>query len=135
VVLATDRRRWLIQASVGALVLVILQGVLGGARVLLDERLVALIHGCVVPLFFAFLAGLIAVTSPRQISAASESSGSGRLARAACVTVALAYAQLVLGAIVRHTPLTAPTGLFSAALVLHLLLAFALTAHVVGMAW
>src|SRR6266567_2784898 len=38
VVLLTDRRPWLIASSLGALGLVIAQGVLGGARVLFDER-------------------------------------------------------------------------------------------------
>src|SRR5207244_11806500 len=43
----TDRRRWLVCASLGALLLVIAQGLLGGARVLLDARLVAMIHACI----------------------------------------------------------------------------------------
>src|SRR5438477_1424482 len=55
VVLITDRRRWLFAASCGALTLVVFQGLLGGARVLLDARLVALLHGCIGPLFFAYL--------------------------------------------------------------------------------
>src|SRR5262245_41823703 len=38
-VLLTDRRPWLVGAAFGVLLLVILQGVLGGVRVLLDERL------------------------------------------------------------------------------------------------
>src|SRR5262245_2457852 len=48
----TDHRRWLRTAACGALALVIFQGFLGGARVLLDQRLVALVHGCIGPLFF-----------------------------------------------------------------------------------
>src|SRR5262245_58889519 len=63
VVLLTDRRPWLIAAAIGALALVIFQGLLGGARVVSDERLVALLHCCVGPLFFAYLAGLIVTTS------------------------------------------------------------------------
>ena len=47
----------------GALGLVMFQGVLGGLGSLFDERLVAMLHGCVGPLFFAYLAGLVVVTS------------------------------------------------------------------------
>src|SRR5687768_1740620 len=57
-VLITDRRRWLVIAAFGALGLVILQGALGGARVLMDQRLVALLHGCLGPLFFAYVGAL-----------------------------------------------------------------------------
>src|SRR4051812_35342650 len=62
-VLLTERRRWLMAAACGALALVILQGLLGGMRVLLDQRLVAMIHACVGPLFFAYLAAVIVATS------------------------------------------------------------------------
>src|SRR5262245_12166374 len=99
-VLYTDRRRWLIAASIGALALVIFQGLLGGARVVFDARLVAMIHGCVGPLFFAYLAGLVVVTSSWWASAPDLSAPSGaRLVRAAWTTAAIVYLQLVLGAI------------------------------------
>src|SRR5262249_19662386 len=62
-VLTTGRRPWLRRAACGVLVLVVLQGVLGGARVMLDQRIVALLHGCVGPLFFAYLAAMIVTTS------------------------------------------------------------------------
>ena len=42
---------------------VIAQGVLGGMRGLLDERLLAMFHGCVGPLFFALTVSLVVVTS------------------------------------------------------------------------
>jgi cytochrome c oxidase assembly protein subunit 15 len=137
VVLLTARRPWLVAASFGALGLVILQGALGGFRVLLDERLVAMLHGCVGPLFFAYLAALVVVTS-RWWQAAphfdSTASG-GRFARAAWTTVGIAYAQLVLGALVRHVPLVAAPGVFRAALILHLIVAAALTIHGISLAW
>src|SRR3954467_5857675 len=41
VVLITDRRPWLVLAAGGALALVVVQGLLGGARVRLDHRLFA----------------------------------------------------------------------------------------------
>jgi cytochrome c oxidase assembly protein subunit 15 len=47
----------------------------------------------------------------------------------------LTYAQLILGAIVRHVPLGAAPSVFRAALLIHLLLAAVLTFHVFIAAW
>src|SRR4051812_38066163 len=58
-----DERRWMRDASLAALGLVVFQGVLGGMRVLLDERMMALVHGCTGPLFFAFAMCLVETTS------------------------------------------------------------------------
>jgi len=130
----TDRRRWLIAGAWGALLLVIVQGALGGARVLLDQRQVALIHGCVGPLFFAYVGALIVLTSQTR-STAAQLPGGGGLLRAAGLTVVLAYAQLVLGALVRHVPLTATPQVFRAALLMHLLVAAALAVQIGLTAW
>src|SRR5688572_8610356 len=54
----TGAPRVILLLSLGALGLVIFQGALGGARVLFDERMLALVHACVGPLFFAYLAVL-----------------------------------------------------------------------------
>src|SRR5262245_1784820 len=132
VVLLTDRRRWLVGASFGALALVIVQGVLGGARVVFDERMVAMIHGCVGPVFFAYLAALVVATSRWwQAAPKVELDRGARIVRAAWFNVGLAYVQLVLGAIIRHIPLIAAPGVFRATLVLHLIIAAALTIHIV----
>src|SRR5437762_12773990 len=53
VVFAFDRRLSMRFLAIGALALVLGQGLLGGQRVLLGARQIALIHGCVGPLFFA----------------------------------------------------------------------------------
>jgi heme a synthase len=136
VVWLTDQRTWLRAAAIGALVLVIVQGLLGGARVLLDERLVAMLHACVGPLFFAYLAGLIIATSKWwSLTTAKESSIGSQFARAAWTTILLAYLQLVLGALLRHVPLAASPGFTRAALLLHLIVAAALTGHVLFAAW
>jgi heme a synthase len=131
VVFRTDQRRWLRDASLGALALVILQGLLGGARVLLDERLVALVHACVGPLFFAYLAGLVVATSAWWNAATREESAAGsRLVRTAWILAGVAYLQLVLGAIVRHVPLDASPQVFRLALLFHLVVAGALTVQI-----
>jgi len=122
-VLLTDRRRWLVAASLGAVLLVIVQGILGGARVLFDERLIAMIHGCVGPLFFAYLAGLVVATSRWWQSVNFIQSPSGeQMARLAWITAVLAYGQLAIGAVVRHVPLSSSPSVFRVALVFHLIL-------------
>jgi cytochrome c oxidase assembly protein subunit 15 len=130
--LIADRTSWLVTAACGALGLVILQGVLGGVRVLFDERLVALVHACLGPLFFAYV-GALAVSTSRVPSSVQPV---GRpLLYAAIATAGLAYAQLILGAILRHVPLTASPQLFRAALVLHLVVAGVLAIQIGLTAW
>ena len=51
----SEKRDWLKILSAGALVAVVAQGVLGGARVRLDERTLALVHACTGPAFFALV--------------------------------------------------------------------------------
>ena len=125
-----DSRRWLRYAALGALALVIFQGVLGGVRVLLDERLVAMIHGCVAPLFFAYAASLVVFTSQSWRDAPDRplDPAGQRLARAAWILAGVAYVQLVLGAILRH-PLPDAPSLFRGAVLLHVVVAFVLLAQ------
>jgi heme a synthase len=135
-VLVTDRRSWLIAAAIGALVLVIVQGLLGGARVVFDARLIALIHGCVGPLYFGYLAVLVVASSRWWASVAKIDSDTGsRLARAAWTAAGLAYFQLIVGAVVRHVPLAASPQVFRAALWLHLIVAGLLMLQVAVTSW
>ncbi|HEX6963490.1 MAG TPA: COX15/CtaA family protein [Lacipirellula sp.] len=150
-----EPRRWVRRFGVALLVGVIAQGVLGGMRVVLDERLLALIHGCTGPLFFAATAAMVAVTSRRWLhspailagrDAASMQGGEptegrrarmARLYRLAILTAALAYLQLVVGAVVRHSPLmlTESAGaIFQTAVFFHIVLAIAVTVHVLMLA-
>ena len=96
--------RWL---GVAALLGVILQGLLGGFRVILDRYLgnnLALIHGCFAQLVFGMLVILAALTSA-PVSQPSSSLGtrSTRLARVSLATCVLVYLQIVFGALFRHT--------------------------------
>src|SRR5690606_38113289 len=54
-----SRPRWLAWMGMVALALVILQGLLGGMRVVLDERWLAMVHGIVGPLFFGLTVALV----------------------------------------------------------------------------
>jgi cytochrome c oxidase assembly protein subunit 15 len=140
-----ESRRWVRWYGVGLLAAVIFQGILGGQRVLLDAsapdqaRVVALIHGCTGPLFFAACVALVVVTSRQWGSASLESSPAGRkLFRLAILTTTLAYMQIVVGAVVRHSPLLLADGagaMFQAAVYFHLLLAGAIVVHVLLLAF
>lgn len=133
-----EERRWVRHLGVAALALVVFQGVLGGMRVLLDERTLAMLHGCTGPLFFALSVALVVVTSrtwrdearPLQLGSAS-----GSVRRLALVTAVLVYLQVMLGAVVRHVPVAAEPTVFAIAVKFHLALAAVLLLHVVFLVW
>jgi len=135
-----DRRLRLL--GLAAIPLVILQGVLGGMRVVLSEQVLALVHGCLGPAFFAYAVMLWQLTSRRfqdarfrvQKSGGEASMALARLTRLAYITTALGYAQLVLGALVRHTQHMADdvtASQFRGFVHFHLFMAAALTLHIV----
>ncbi len=125
VVWFNDSRRWVRDAALAALALVIFQGVLGGMRVLLDDRLLALVHGCTGPLFFAWTVCLVEVTSRHWRAQQPNVRGvsGSRFVRSAWIAAGLAYLQLTVGALLRHIPVDAPPQLFRAALLFHLVFA------------
>jgi cytochrome c oxidase assembly protein subunit 15 len=58
-----DGRRWMRRMGFAALVLVIIQGILGGMRVLENEVNYAIVHGCLAQVFFCSLAA-VAIGQP-----------------------------------------------------------------------
>jgi len=111
----TEPRRWVKWLSVGLLVAVIGQGVLGGMRVVLSDRTLAMVHGCTGPLFFVICVSLAVVTSRWWWNRSSEittipTRGGVRLA---VFVSLLAYAQLLLGAQLRHVQVTSSPGGFT----------------------
>ncbi|HXT60850.1 MAG TPA: COX15/CtaA family protein, partial [Pirellulales bacterium] len=130
-----EDRGWLRRLGLAAVALVIFQGVLGGMRVRLDERLLAQVHGCVGPAFFALAAALAVFTSRRWRAVPCDSGDVDRgVFRLALVTTLLAYAQLVLGSQVRHVSLGSDVTVFRAAVLLHLVVAGLVTFHVLLLA-
>jgi cytochrome c oxidase assembly protein subunit 15 len=123
VVWRTDSRGWMRPASLGALALVIGQGILGGMRVTLDARTLAMIHGCVGPLFFSYCVLLATLTShPWRDASASQKIQSARNILPTIVVITLiAYGQLVLGAQLRHTGAAVAPATFRAFVMFHLL--------------
>jgi cytochrome c oxidase assembly protein subunit 15 len=131
-------RLWLRNLSLAALAIVVFQGVLGGVRVLLDERTLAMFHGCIGPLFFAVTVAMAVFTSkswrePREADSGDLATAS--LVRGlAVVTCILVYLQLVFGAVLRHVPVDSEPGAFLLAVRFHLFLAGVLTLHVIALA-
>lgn len=136
VLLKRDSRRWMKALGFVALALVVFQGVLGGMRVLLNERTLAMLHGCTGPLFFALTVAMAVFTSRRWQSDVPEVrvASAGNIRRLAIVTAVLAYLQIVLGAVLRHVPVDAQPSTFMLAVKSHLFLAAVLTIHVVVLA-
>lgn len=130
-----DQRPWMRVVAVAALAAVVGQGLLGGLRVRMDARHLAMLHGCFGPAFFALVAAIVVFTSRwwRSTIPAPKAAG-GRLLPIALLTLGLAYGQLVIGAFLRHTPVDAPYSYFRGAVFFHLFLAAALVAHVVVLA-
>jgi cytochrome c oxidase assembly protein subunit 15 len=128
-----DRRVWVRWLSVAALVGVILQGVLGGMRVRNNQPLLAQIHGCTGPAFFALTVALAVVTSPlwRNVSSQKIHPQASRLHMLALFTTALVYVQLILGSRLRHMSHDLSPGEFRDAVWWHLLMAALLTVHIV----
>jgi len=123
VVWRTDERRWMRATALGALGLVIGQGVLGGLRVLFDARTFAMIHGCVGPLYFTYCVLLATLTSHRWNETRSGSRVSANQAVTAMAITLLAYAQLVLGAQLRHAGEALSPATFRALVLFHLFVA------------
>jgi cytochrome c oxidase assembly protein subunit 15 len=135
-----EKRRWMRWLGVVALVLVIFQGVLGGMRVLLDERTLAMLHGMTGPLFFGVTVALTVFTSRTWSSGAAAgphvtSRGTGPIRLLAIVTAVLAYLQIMLGAVLRHVPIDAQPATFVLAVKFHLMLAGVLTIHIAFLVW
>ncbi len=120
--------RWLVVAAVA---LVIVQGLLGGARVLLDDRTIAKVHACTGPLFFAVAVAIATLTASGSIAGRRSALdlGGDTPARAGDVNVlpatsaclvAASYIQLVAGAQLRHLDASLDPQTFRQIVVVHL---------------
>lgn len=141
-----EDRRWLRWLGAAALILVIVQGLVGGARVVFDQlntqadhNLVAqtfrVIHACLAQIFFCVLATIaIAVSRPwieRQAGLRAPVDLTTRIwGIATCVAL---FLQLLIGALVRHNyaALAIPTFPWSSSMntILPLAWSFPVTVH------
>ena len=100
--LVGDARRWVRWLGVLAVLLVSVQGLVGGLRVILLRDTLAIVHGCLAQLFLGLLVGLAVVTGPRWRAPAVVPPGARRLAPLGGLAAAVAYGQVVLGAFTTH---------------------------------
>jgi len=130
--------RWLVIAAV---VLVVVQGALGGLRVILDDKTVAKVHACTGPLFFAVATAIAVLAGRRGRGGAAAPGETDSVARdpvvamgpvtlplpswavGASLPTALAvaaYLQLVAGAQLRHADATLAPATFRWMVAIHL---------------
>ena len=113
--------------AAAALALVLTQGVLGGLRVVLNDRYLGLVHGSVGPLFFAYTALLVVLTSSRHTAATFQ--------RRVIWLPLIIFCQVVLGATLRHTPEQSDPWAFATHVQAHLAGALIVTILVFTAAW
>ncbi len=128
-----ESRGWVKICACGALLLVIVQGCLGGLRVLLASQQIAQIHGIVGPLFFAYTVALAGFMSPWWRSAPQQASIPDRIGSAAWFTAALSAMQLGLGSQVRHVSGTSSAELFGLFIWMHVLVGLCLLCFAPGL--
>lgn len=100
----TERRRGLRWFGLILVLLVGIQGLLGGLRVLLMKQTLAVLHGSLAPAFFALTVGLALVTSPVWAEEPGESRRAPDLTLKglALLTTGVLYLQIVFGALLTH---------------------------------
>jgi heme a synthase len=104
VIWAVEPRRWLRWLAGAALGGVILQGVLGGLRVVLVEETLAIIHGIVAQAFFGLMGSLVLFTSRewREPAMPVRGAGAGGLLWLTRLTTLTIFLQIVFGALLTH---------------------------------
>jgi cytochrome c oxidase assembly protein subunit 15 len=95
----SDGRRWMRWLGMAALLLVSLQGLLGGLRVVLVSLDLAVVHACVAQIFFSLLAAMALFTSRWWNEDHGPLAISWNAGAAASLVV---YIQIILGALLRH---------------------------------
>lgn len=100
-----DPRVWMRRLGLAALALVIVQGALGGLRVIWVSLDLAVVHAAVAQIFFSLLVAMALFTSGSWLRAETvlpASAQAKRLASLAVATVGAVYLQIILGALLRH---------------------------------
>lgn len=97
----TDERRWMRRLGAAAVLLVALQGTLGGLRVVLLNLDLAIVHACAAQIFFGLMVSAALFTS-RSWREDAPRVGDGSLGRLGAAAVFLIYVQTIFGALLRH---------------------------------
>ncbi len=108
----SDHRRWMKVLGFVALVLVTVQGILGGLRVIWLSLDLAVVHAFTAQIFFSLLIAMTIFTSRSwledrfKVSSSVTMSHIGRTRYLALGTLAALYLQIILGALLRHPGLS-----------------------------
>ncbi len=101
-----EPRRWLKWFGLGALLAVVVQGILGGITVLYKlPTPISVLHGCLAQAFFMMTIAIAIFTSQAWLKPATkiEDTSKPGVFYLATLTTAVVYLQLILGAIMRHS--------------------------------
>lgn len=136
----TEQRRWVRWLTVAVLIAVCAQGGLGGARVVLADRTLAMLHGCLAELFFSLCVVLLVVTGRWWATAGDPATGddwvpSRRLIGWTATIAGLAFVQVLLGAQLRHVQPVATPGAFKHLVYSHLATALVVLLMTLLLAW
>ena len=98
-----EARKWVRLLGIGAFVLVVMQGLLGGLRVTEINQNLGLIHGAVAQLFLILVCAIALVTSAWwQRVNVSDRAGFAAINGTLVAVICLFFVQLLLGATMRH---------------------------------
>jgi len=99
-----EPRRWVRWLGAGAVGAVLLQGTLGGLRVVLVQESLAIAHGMLAQAFFALMASVAVFTSPAWTRMAERAlpPEAGRAGRLSLLITVLLYLQIFFGALLTH---------------------------------
>ena len=133
----TNGLRWL---GIACLIAVILQGLLGGFRVVLNELVgtdLAAVHGVCAQIVFCILVSAAYYTAPTLPTGEAADDARRRLNGTATILVLLVFMQLVWGSLVRHnpTPLMQRLHLFTAFAVVSAAVWLIFSIHAAGASW
>lgn len=97
-----ESRRWMKGLGALALLLVIIQGVLGGTRVTQVSTFLAAVHGCTGQAFFGLMVALCVLTGRDWLSDRPAVLDARQIRPRTWIMLGLVYLQIILGAWLRH---------------------------------
>ncbi|HEY7677257.1 MAG TPA: COX15/CtaA family protein [Candidatus Methylomirabilis sp.] len=99
-----EPRRWVRRLGAAAVAAVLLQGILGGLRVVLVQDSLAIVHGMLAQGFFALVAGMALFTSEAWIRMPERPlpGDDGRVGALSLFIAVLVYVQIFFGALLTH---------------------------------
>lgn len=102
---AAEPRAWMKKLAGFAVALVIVQGILGGLRVVWISLDLAIVHACTAQIFLATLASMALFTSSVWLkgeNTLADNEASAKMRKMTLITTGALYGQIILGAILRH---------------------------------